>query len=210
MIKRYNNTSLAFGIPGILLQIVGRVMSLNLQTQVLGILIAIIGTLLLLVGFAYYAMAKGRNPAWCLMAFFSLIGLIILACLKDLAPEGDVGGRRNRQDRDYDDEDDRPRRRRRHDEDDDDFEDDDRPRKEARAKSSRSDLDDKVIVKPGKNEQIDAALVEDEMLVAKLVEPIVPEDKFVTCSKCGKTLKVPGKLIGKKVKCAGCGEILSA
>ena len=38
---------------------------------------------MVLVGFAYYAKAKGRNPLWCLAAFLSLIGLIILALLKD-------------------------------------------------------------------------------------------------------------------------------
>ena len=49
----------------------------------MGIAISLLGTVLLLEGFAYYAKAKGRNPAWCLMAFLSIIGLIVLACLKD-------------------------------------------------------------------------------------------------------------------------------
>jgi hypothetical protein len=44
-------------------------------------LLGLFGTVLLLVGLAYYAKAKGRNPAWCLFAFLS----IILACLKDKA-----------------------------------------------------------------------------------------------------------------------------
>jgi hypothetical protein len=49
--------------------------------------VMLIGTALLLVGFAYYAKAKGRNPAWCLMAFLSFIGLIVLGILKDMSDE---------------------------------------------------------------------------------------------------------------------------
>ena len=79
MIKSHNNTSLAFGIPGLILQVAGQVMG---QPIVL-----LVGTVLLMVGLAFYAKAKGRSPAWCLMGFLSLIGLIVLACLKDLAPE---------------------------------------------------------------------------------------------------------------------------
>ena len=80
MIKRYNNISLAFGVPGLLLQIAGGVMHQPL--------IVIPGTVLLMIGLAYYAKAKGRHPAWCLMGFLSIIGLIILALLKDRAKEG--------------------------------------------------------------------------------------------------------------------------
>ena len=47
----------------------------------------LLGTALLLVGFAYYAKAKGRSPAWCLVAFLSCVGLIILALLKDKSAE---------------------------------------------------------------------------------------------------------------------------
>ena len=51
-------------------------------------LVIILGTALLLVGFAYYAKAKGRSPVWCLVAFLSCIGLIILALLEDRAKGG--------------------------------------------------------------------------------------------------------------------------
>ena len=87
MIARYNNISLLAGVPGIVLQFVGRYFMQTPDKHGLGIGIAVLGTGLLLVGFAFYAMAKGRNPAWCLMAFLSIIGLIVLACLKDLAPD---------------------------------------------------------------------------------------------------------------------------
>ncbi len=79
MIKEYNNISLTWGIPGIALQIAGNVIGQPL--------ILVLGTVLLMIGLAYYAKAKGRSPAWCLMGFLSIIGLIVLACLKDLEKE---------------------------------------------------------------------------------------------------------------------------
>lgn len=87
MIKRYNDRSLLFGVPGILLQIVGRVLTtqpdVSLNTALVASASLLLGTALLLVGFAYYAMAKGRSPVWCLAAFLSCFGLIVLALLKD-------------------------------------------------------------------------------------------------------------------------------
>ncbi|MGO9115406.1 MAG: SHD1 domain-containing protein [Thermoguttaceae bacterium] len=47
-------------------------------------LVFIVGTFLFVAGLAFYAKAKRRHPAWCLMGFLSLLGLIILACLPDL------------------------------------------------------------------------------------------------------------------------------
>jgi hypothetical protein len=49
----------------------------------LGSVITLAGTALLITGLVFYAKAKGHHPAWCLMAFLSIIGLIILSCLKD-------------------------------------------------------------------------------------------------------------------------------
>lgn len=82
MIKRYNNLSLAIAIPGLIIQVAGRFMMAGPQAT-LGSLMTIVGTVMLLTGFAYYAKAKGRSPVWCLVAFLSIIGLIILALLKD-------------------------------------------------------------------------------------------------------------------------------
>ena len=79
MIRKYNNISLALGIPGIVAQIAGHLMRQPL--------VLIVGTVLLMVGLAYYAKAKGRSPAWCLMGFLSIIGLLVLASLKDLGEE---------------------------------------------------------------------------------------------------------------------------
>jgi hypothetical protein len=85
MIPRYNYASFLFGVPGIILQVVGRVAlsQTDSGTANLGRLGMIAGTILLLVGLAFYAKAKGRHPAWCLFAFLSIIGLIVLACLND-------------------------------------------------------------------------------------------------------------------------------
>jgi len=79
MIAKYNRISLGLGIPGLVMQIAGRV-----GAEALGVFalpVVLLGTGLLLAGFAFYAKAKGRHPAWCLMAFLSLIGLVVLSCL---------------------------------------------------------------------------------------------------------------------------------
>ena len=76
MIAKYNKLSFVWAIPGLIIQVVGR---LNENP-----LIMLVGVVLIIVGLAYYAMAKGRTPAWGLMGFLSIIGLIVLACLKDL------------------------------------------------------------------------------------------------------------------------------
>jgi len=86
MIAKYNNLSLATGVPGLVLEVAG---SVNHSPE-----LTMAGVGLLLVGFAYYAKAKGRHTAWCLMAFLSIIGLIVLASLKDLSVDtSDVRGR---------------------------------------------------------------------------------------------------------------------
>ncbi|HAI14048.1 MAG TPA: hypothetical protein DCM28_20250 [Phycisphaerales bacterium] len=86
MIAAYNTKSLAFGVPGILLQVAGRIGIEVTQEPVLQAICSLSkigGLILLLIGMIYYAKAKSRHPAWSLMAFLSLIGLIVLACLKD-------------------------------------------------------------------------------------------------------------------------------
>ena len=84
MIAQYNTKSFVLGIPGLVLQTAGWFIrdAEGFMTPV-GFTIALCGTGLLLVGFMFYAKAKGRHPAWCLMGLLSLIGLIVLACLKD-------------------------------------------------------------------------------------------------------------------------------
>lgn len=86
MISRYNNISLALGVPGILLQVAGNVMRASGGNEMLGTLVLLAGTILLVGGLAMYAKAKGRSPLWGLMGFLSCIGLLVLALLKDRAP----------------------------------------------------------------------------------------------------------------------------
>jgi hypothetical protein len=91
MIKRYNNLSLALGVPGLLLQIVGNVLAQSGAEGVMGLagpVLALVGTALLIAGLSYYAIAKGRSGWWGLCGFLSCIGLVILALLKDHAPNG--------------------------------------------------------------------------------------------------------------------------
>ena|ERR1700733_6267034 len=86
MIARYNRLSLALGAPGLLIQAVGIYIFQILGHRTTGRIVAWIGAALLIAGLALYAKAKGRNPAWGLMGFLSLIGLAVLAFLKDCAP----------------------------------------------------------------------------------------------------------------------------
>lgn len=79
MIKRHNRISFLWGVAGIVLQPVGAVIHQPLIT--------LVGLVLLAVGLAYYAKAKGRHPAWGLCGLLSIIGLLILACLSDRAKE---------------------------------------------------------------------------------------------------------------------------
>ncbi len=98
MDKRKNNISLAFGVPGIILQFGGLCMSgflsaSGISPSVSGMLFLgslLLGTAMLMIGIAYYAMAKGQSALWCLMAFLGIIGLIVLALL----PDRHIHGRR--------------------------------------------------------------------------------------------------------------------
>jgi hypothetical protein len=101
MIARYNTRSFIWAVPGIVMQLIGFVVRManmqhtsqgqlvtsNLFVDNVGRVVILVGSILLFIGLAYYAKAKGRSPWWCLFAFLSLIGLIVLACLKDRTEE---------------------------------------------------------------------------------------------------------------------------
>jgi len=53
---------------------------------IFGWLIILIGTILLLVGFAFYLKSKNRHLGWCLFALLSIFGWIVLILLKDKTP----------------------------------------------------------------------------------------------------------------------------
>lgn len=87
------NTAMSFilGIPGIAAQGAGRIMmrgrrnlepDAELTSQDLaGCAIALVGTVLLIVGLGFAASAKGRKMAWGLMGLLSCIGLLVLYLL---------------------------------------------------------------------------------------------------------------------------------
>lgn len=102
MIAEYNRKSFYWGVPGFLLQMFPRIMvpiylagidptqpASNAITAAYILLLELIGlggTVLLLIGIAHYAKSRARHWAWCFLAFIPLVGLIILACLKDKSP----------------------------------------------------------------------------------------------------------------------------
>jgi len=79
MVERYNRISFAWGIPGLAVQVMAGLLD--------ELLLGVLGTLLLVVGFAYYAKSRGRHPARGLFGLLSIVGLLVLACLSDRAKD---------------------------------------------------------------------------------------------------------------------------
>tara|TARA_B100001123_G_C14701993_1_gene785649 strand:- start:3 stop:440 length:438 start_codon:yes stop_codon:yes gene_type:complete len=71
-IKKLNRISFAFALPGLALQVAASRSSPFL---------ALLGSILFLVGLGYYAKMKGRDAAWGLVGLLSCIGFVILAVL---------------------------------------------------------------------------------------------------------------------------------
>lgn len=96
MITKYNRKSLAFGIPGILLQMgwLALITAIALRNgdhskafpawvaTLFGFSI-VVGAILWIIGLCYYAMAKGYRAMFGLLGIFSWIGLLILFVLPD-------------------------------------------------------------------------------------------------------------------------------
>jgi hypothetical protein len=87
MIGRHRKTALAFFIPSVVLQFVGQVVRTVPGEKLVGSLILLVGTVLLVIGMAYYAKAKGRHPAWGLMGLLSLFGALLVESLREHEPE---------------------------------------------------------------------------------------------------------------------------
>jgi hypothetical protein len=98
MIAKYNRKSLAFGIPGISLQLGWFALLAALAIKdgghgkpvpewvaTLFVLCMFLGAILWLVGCCYYAMAKGYRATVGFLGIFSWIGLLILFVLPDKA-----------------------------------------------------------------------------------------------------------------------------
>ena len=94
MDAKLNRLSMLLGVPGLLLQIGSRV-AVNMlpvpeemtqadaNTALLLTLGMFVGTGLLIAGLSFYARAKARHWAWCFFGLLGIIGVIVLACLKD-------------------------------------------------------------------------------------------------------------------------------
>jgi len=84
MDAKKNRTSLMLGVVGLLLQLAS-IFTVPVFEQGSSVpsIILFSGIALLIVGLAYYAMAKGQSPLWDLLGLLSIIGLIFLVCLPD-------------------------------------------------------------------------------------------------------------------------------
>lgn len=99
MIAGYNRRGLLFDASGVALQFVGRfAIDRPLEDPtLLGGLCVALGTVLLAIGLAYDAKAKGRSMTWCLMAFMGIIGVLVLALLEDRSGSTPQVGERHEQ-----------------------------------------------------------------------------------------------------------------
>jgi hypothetical protein len=85
MIAEYRNkTNIGVGI-GLVVSIVGRILMASGEPAValLGLLVALAGTVVFIWGCWHYAMGKGYHGAWGLLGLLSFIGLIILVLFPD-------------------------------------------------------------------------------------------------------------------------------
>jgi len=99
MIERFNRIGFYWALPGAALQVLGVALHItrglwvpaNADTS-LDLTLVCLGFLLLVMGLANYAKAKGRSTAWCLFAFLGfpgwILSLVILGSLRDLAADG--------------------------------------------------------------------------------------------------------------------------
>jgi hypothetical protein len=78
-----NKKSLMPGVPGMVLQVVGK----YVLDDIAGVGVALLGTGLLIAGLCFYARGKGYPMLLGLIGVFSIIGLIILAVLPDKRKE---------------------------------------------------------------------------------------------------------------------------
>ena len=74
MLRALNRKSLVYGVPGLLIQGVGIVIHPAM---------ILLGTVLLIIGLAYYAKAKGHSGLFGLFGLLSWVGILVLIVLKD-------------------------------------------------------------------------------------------------------------------------------
>jgi len=81
VIATLNQRSLKYGVPGLVLQYGGAACFMGFP--LFGLLAMVIGTVLLFIGIGLYLKAKGRSPAWVILIFIPVIGILFLAMLVD-------------------------------------------------------------------------------------------------------------------------------
>ena len=79
MLAKYKAPTNGFIAVGLLFQI----MAIFLSETPLGGVIRVVGGVLVIVGCCFYAKGKGHSAALGLLGILSIIGLLILICLKD-------------------------------------------------------------------------------------------------------------------------------
>ena len=93
MQKRYIKRSFFWGISGIILIVIYPIIPafLNVRGSLRYILeySYILGSFLFIIGTIYYLKAKNRNIIYSLLVFLPIIGLILLAILKDKSANKD-------------------------------------------------------------------------------------------------------------------------
>ena len=83
MIAKYKVQTNVFILIGFAAQVIGVVAG----DGGAGNFIRLIGGVLIVVGCCFYAKSKGYNGAWGLLGLLSIIGLLILICMKDKEKE---------------------------------------------------------------------------------------------------------------------------
>ncbi len=85
--KKAKKIGIVCAVPGLLIQLTGMVTADTIrEPEVVFWADAahLIGTIILLVGMGFYSKSKGRSALWALMAILSIVGVIVLAVIKDL------------------------------------------------------------------------------------------------------------------------------
>lgn len=83
MLKEYKGKTNLFILLGIAVQFGGAIIASAVGSDVLSVLFRIGGAILFVTGCCYYAKGKGYHVAWGLLGLLSLIGLLVLVCLRD-------------------------------------------------------------------------------------------------------------------------------
>ena len=83
MLKEYKRKSNLVILLGIAVQFGGGIIADMMEIDAMGAAFRFSGAILFIVGCCYYAKGKGHNSAWGLLGLLSLIGLLVLVCLRD-------------------------------------------------------------------------------------------------------------------------------